>query len=1192
TTIAISGMVLLYIEMLQCDMIYPSNWPNGSRRFIQKPSEYGIPYSEVTMVTEDSIRLRAFICKRPIDREARKRPTILMFHGHRLPIAERFYNEFKCNVKQSIIKVYGQSLGGAVAIDLVSKNESKVNALIIENTFLSIPKLVPHILPILRYLTFMCSQIWPSEKSIKKIKFIPILFLSGTRDEVIPQQQMKKLFELSQTSGGKEWKEFLYGSHNETIFQPGYFQFVGGTIVVSSGIAILYSVQRNSIYTSNYPEGSRKHVPKPSEYGIPYSPVILTTKDNVNIRAYVCKRHTEDEASSRPTVLMFHGNGGNMGHRLPIAERFFKDFKCNVVMVSYRGYGRSEGTPTEKGLCLDAQAALQYIKQDEILRHTKLIVYGQSLGGAVAINLVARNERCVNILILENTFLNIQKVLPKLFPNFNFLSSDIWPSEQMIKKIKTIPILFLSGKKDEIIPPFHMQKLFELSQTSGGKELIEFNEGSHLDTVQQPNYFRNNSMTVRLDVWSSDDIDDSRNRFIGNSFSEMDNLKRRHNTTAQTQEYEPVPFEPDLNYVKTQKPPRLPSTKLEELRAIYNDYYDIIHPLFFTVLSFWTRFYLISLSDIVLWDEAHFGKFASHYLKQEFYFDVHPPLGKMIVALAGLLVGYDGSFDFASGSKYPENLNYVLMRIFLASFGAWMVPLAYFTAIELDFSQHAVILVALMVLLGKSFSIDWWLWLALTGISIGCVTSVKWVGLFVTALVGLYTIEDLWDKFGDLNMPKLLYLQHWIARIICLIILPILIYMLSFVIHFAILTNSGPGDAQMSSLFQAGLYGNNFAENPLELAYGSRVTIKNMGFGGGLLHSHVQAYPVGSEQQQVTCYHHHDVNNDWFIKKTREAPISNNENEVEFVHDKDMIILFHAQTGRNLHSHQVAAPVTKSQWEVSCYGNETIGDLNDYWVVEVVDDMYTKTDRIRSLTTRMRFRHKHLGCYLRAANAALPQWGFKQIEVTCDKQNNPRDFHTYWNIERHWNDLLPSGGRAYYKSSFLNDFWHLNVAMYTTNNALVPDPDKEDILASTPGQWPFLKVGLRMCSWADDVVKYYLLGNPVVWWSGTVSLIIFVVTLLWYLVRRQRGYKDFSPAQWTHFLYVGKVCGIGWLLHYLPFWIMGRVTYLHHYFPALYFSILMAAFMTDHLTNIAFGIDYPSSEFEGRKWVKTWNIVD
>jgi dolichyl-phosphate-mannose-protein mannosyltransferase len=82
---------------------------------------------------------------------------------------------------------------------------------------------------------------------------------------------------------------------------------------------------------------------------------------------------------------------------------------------------------------------------------------------------------------------------------------------------------------------------------------------------------------------------------------------------------------------------------------------------------------------------------------------VHPPLGKMIIAFAAALAGYDGAFDFASGTKYPENVNYTFMRMFLASFGAWMVPLAYFTAIELDFSSHAVILATLMVLLGRLF---------------------------------------------------------------------------------------------------------------------------------------------------------------------------------------------------------------------------------------------------------------------------------------------------------------------------------------------------------------------------------------------------------------------------------------------------------------------------------------------------------
>lgn len=81
--------------------------------------------------------------------------------------------------------------------------------------------------------------------------------------------------------------------------------------------------------------------------------------------------------------------------------------------------------------------------------------------------------------------------------------------------------------------------------------------------------------------------------------------------------------------------------------------------------------------------------------------------------------------------------------------------------------------------------------------------------------MGLYTIEDLWDKLGDLQMPKVQYAKHFAARVACLIVLPITIYILSFVAHFAILSRSGPGDAQMSSLFQANLEGNTLAQNPV-----------------------------------------------------------------------------------------------------------------------------------------------------------------------------------------------------------------------------------------------------------------------------------------------------------------------------------------------------------------------------------------
>jgi dolichyl-phosphate-mannose-protein mannosyltransferase len=235
-----------------------------------------------------------------------------------------------------------------------------------------------------------------------------------------------------------------------------------------------------------------------------------------------------------------------------------------------------------------------------------------------------------------------------------------------------------------------------------------------------------------------------------------------------------------------------------------------------------------------------------------------------------------------------------------------------------------------------------------------------------------------------------------------------MVYVFSFYVHFLILANSGPGDAQMSSLFQANLRGTEVGkDSPLEIAYGSRATLKNMGYGGGLLHSHVQTYPDGSGQQQITCYHHKDANNDWFFYPNRDEKEFNTSVEapIDYVSDGATIRLIHSQTGRNLHSHNIGAPVTKGDWEVSAYGNITVGDEKDHWTLEVVNDAASKDrSRIRTLTTAFRLRHSAQGCYLRAGNVNLPQWGFKQIEVTCVKKNNPRDVYTHWNVESHFNE--------------------------------------------------------------------------------------------------------------------------------------------------------------------------------------------
>lgn len=714
----------------------------------------------------------------------------------------------------------------------------------------------------------------------------------------------------------------------------------------------------------------------------------------------------------------------------------------------------------------------------------------------------------------------------------------------------------------------------------------------------------------------------------------------------------PMPIlAPEPDDKKKQKAARNPVVQF------LDDWEFLLGPILFTALAIFTRLWQIGKSNIVTWDEAHFGKFGSHYIKHEYYFDVHPPLGKMLVGLSGVLAGYNGTFEFKSGDTYPPEINYTFMRAFNAAFGIVCVPLAFLTARELNLRRPAVWLVGLMVLCENSYTTisrfilldsmllcgtigtvfcwskfhnqrhnsfepEWFLWLFMTGLSIGCVCSVKMVGLFVTSMVGLYTAEDLWNKFGDVRMPKMTLAAHLVARVVALIVVPFLVFMLSFALHFAILSRTGPGDAQMSSLFQANLRGSEVGRNsPLEVAIGSRVTVKNMGYGGGLLHSHVQTYPEGSGQQQVTCYHHKDSNNDWFIYPNRREDDYDAESEdLRFIGDGSVIRFIHAQTGRNLHSHEVSAPVTKAHREVSAYGNVTVGDDKDHWKVEVVRDAASSDrSRIRTLTTAFRLKHTSLGCYLRAGNVNLPQWGFKQIEVTCVKNASPRDTYTHWNIEAHTNEKLPPGNPGVYKSPFIHDFIHLNVAMMTSNNALVPDPDKQDDLASQWWQWPILNVGLRMCSWDEKVVKYFLLGNPLVYWGSTASLGVVGLVVAWYLVRWQRGFADLAASEVDHIHYAAVYPVIGWVLHYLPFIVMARVTYVHHYYPALYFAILTFGFLVDWMARnrqaavqyvvygvlyattiglyiyfipICWGMTGPSKQYAYMKWFDTWRIAD
>ncbi|RYP80748.1 hypothetical protein DL769_002295 [Monosporascus sp. CRB-8-3] len=277
-----------------------------------------------------------------------------------------------------------------------------------------------------------------------------------------------------------------------------YMRYMRLPALASAGVAavltsLLYFKQKALIYPSHMPPNSRTDVLRPSQCGInDFEELVIPTTDGEKLSAFYIRAPRRGR-HAKCTIVMFHGNAGNIGHRLPIARMLINYVGCNVFMLEYRGYGLSTGEPDEKGLMIDAQTALDYLRDRAETRSHKLVIYGQSLGGAVSIKLVQKNQHAGDIvgLVLENTFLSMRSLIPSVIPPAKYLAMlchQVWPSESLIPNITEIPILFLSGLQDEIIPPSHMRKLYELA-TTPTKIWKPLPGGDHNSSVLEEGYF-------------------------------------------------------------------------------------------------------------------------------------------------------------------------------------------------------------------------------------------------------------------------------------------------------------------------------------------------------------------------------------------------------------------------------------------------------------------------------------------------------------------------------------------------------------------------------------------------------------------------------------------------------------------------------------------------------------------------------
>eukprot|EP00762_Andalucia_godoyi_P003317 ANDGO_06694.mRNA.1 Protein bem46 len=222
--------------------------------------------------------------------------------------------------------------------------------------------------------------------------------------------------------------------------------------------------QNKVLYMNYFPPGSRKLDADPrTSFGASFSDVSIATADGIRLHCWSIPAATTPD--KQPTLVYFHGNAGNVAHRIDLLKNLHK-LNVNLFVPSYRGYGLSSGSPSESGLKLDAQAIMKYVMERE-LQHAQFILFGHSLGGAVAAYATSLHPERVSLLVLENTFTNIPDMLDEFYPKWTlyrylkFALKSIWDTRSIVKdqRMQGVPMLFISGEFDEIVPPKMMKML-------------------------------------------------------------------------------------------------------------------------------------------------------------------------------------------------------------------------------------------------------------------------------------------------------------------------------------------------------------------------------------------------------------------------------------------------------------------------------------------------------------------------------------------------------------------------------------------------------------------------------------------------------------------------------------------------------------------------------------------------------------
>lgn len=253
--------------------------------------------------------------------------------------------------------------------------------------------------------------------------------------------------------------------------------------VLGAGYAALvlwvYLSQDRLIFLPDQPGRSVNATPE--TVGLDYERVTLEAEDGIHLDGWLVPAPEE-----RAVVAFFHGNAGNIGHRLDTL-RLFHELGLSVLIVDYRGYGRSEGEPSEVGLYRDGEAMWQYLRHERGIPPERIVLVGRSLGTAVAAHTAAQHRP--GALVLESPFISIPELGQAIYPYLpvRWIAKYRFATAEHAARCRC-PVLVIHSTHDEIVPIGHGRAVFD--RLPGPKRFLELTGGHDSSFVEDEATYR------------------------------------------------------------------------------------------------------------------------------------------------------------------------------------------------------------------------------------------------------------------------------------------------------------------------------------------------------------------------------------------------------------------------------------------------------------------------------------------------------------------------------------------------------------------------------------------------------------------------------------------------------------------------------------------------------------------------------